>query len=412
MKRFINGLALFLLLPWHSGAQGIPLDSILSHIRRNHPMLAEYRQRAGAWEIYAQGTTAWMAPMAGLGTFMTPYPGQNPEDMDKGALMVSVEQSIPNRTRAKAAQHAMRARAGLEEARGAQQWNMLRAEARKAVYNWTAADEQLQQLRRQQDMLGIVHDLTRIRYGNSQGNAASIFQVEAKQARLRNMITEAESMKLEAEAMLKGLMAWPEGMPFHLQPARPEFDILRLSNDTTQLHARRSDIRETEERIRQMRLEQTARELQRKPDYRLRFDHMQPLGQTAPAQFTAMAMVTIPIAPWSAGMYRSESAGMDREISAMEKGKSALLLDARTRMLSLAAQLNGLRNQLKGYEEDILPALQRTFDAVRIAWTEDRETLNMVLDAWENINMARSEYLEKKQRYYALIADYEKTAEN
>lgn len=80
-----------------SFGQQMTLDSILTAIRTNNPMLEEYEKRIQAMEAYTEGATAWMAPMAGIGTFMTPYPGQEAmDDGDKGMLMFSVEQQIPN----------------------------------------------------------------------------------------------------------------------------------------------------------------------------------------------------------------------------------------------------------------------------------------------------------------------------
>lgn len=411
MKQKINWLVPFLLLPLWAGAQEIALDSILSVISRNHPMLAEYRLRATAFNAYAEGSTAWMAPMAGVGTFMTPYPGQRPDEMDKGAVMVSVEQSIPNRAKARAGQKALSAKAAAEEARALQQWNALRYEARRAVYQWSVASEQLTQLQQQEKVLLMMLDIARLRYREKQGSPAAIYQAEGKIAGIRNRITELETMQAESVAMLRSLMQLPDGTDFRPKPSIPEFDPLRLAEDSSQLSSRRSDVIESDEKIRQMRLAQDWQKLQNKPDYRLRFDHMQPLGNSTPVQFTAMAMVSIPIAPWSSRMYRAEVAGMEREIASMQQGKAATLLEARSKLTTLTIRLTGLRKQLERYESEIIPALNRNMEALMTAYSENREALTMVLEAWEELTMAHQEYLETKERYYLLITDYEKTAE-
>ena len=57
-------------------AQIIGLDSVLHLIDRQNPMLQEYDNKVAALNTYTEGANSWMAPMVGIGTFMTPYPGQ------------------------------------------------------------------------------------------------------------------------------------------------------------------------------------------------------------------------------------------------------------------------------------------------------------------------------------------------
>ena len=63
----------------------LSLDTILKRIDRNNLLLQSYGLRAEGYKYTAKAATAWMAPMVGVGTFMTPYPGQEVmEDRDKG----------------------------------------------------------------------------------------------------------------------------------------------------------------------------------------------------------------------------------------------------------------------------------------------------------------------------------------
>src|SRR5688572_22635079 len=89
--------ALSLLLSIQLQAQVLTLDSVLILIDQNNPMLQEYDSKVKALNEYAAGAKSWMAPMVGGGTFMTPYANQMlMDERDKGAWMLSVEQSIPN----------------------------------------------------------------------------------------------------------------------------------------------------------------------------------------------------------------------------------------------------------------------------------------------------------------------------
>src|SRR5687768_7011210 len=57
-------------------AQVVTLDSVLRTIDKQNPMLQEYDNKVKALNTYAEGSKSWMAPMVGVGTFMTPYPNQ------------------------------------------------------------------------------------------------------------------------------------------------------------------------------------------------------------------------------------------------------------------------------------------------------------------------------------------------
>jgi hypothetical protein len=79
---------ILLLLPFYTTAQQrevLSLDTILHRIDKNNLLLQSYGLKAESYKHTAKAATAWMAPMIGVGTFMTPYPGQElMDDRDKG----------------------------------------------------------------------------------------------------------------------------------------------------------------------------------------------------------------------------------------------------------------------------------------------------------------------------------------
>jgi len=159
-----------------------------------------------------------------------------------------------------------------------------------------------------------------------------------------------------------------------------------------------------------MRLNQELQRIQSKPDFRLRFDHMQPIGNM-PTQFTAMAMVSIPIAPWSSKMYKSEVRGMYYDIEAMKRGRESILVETRGMLTGMAAKLKAMQLQLDNYSTKIIPALKKNYETEMLAYEENREQLPMVIDGWEAMNMAQIEYLNKREEYYLMIVSYEKELE-
>jgi len=188
------------------------------------------------------------------------------------------------------------------------------------------------------------------------------------------------------------------------------FEPLEIMYDTAALSAQRSDIRGIDETIEVMQLNQLLQRFQAKPDFKIRFDHMQPVGNM-PSQFSAMAMISIPIAPWSSKMYKSEVKGMQYEIEAMKRRRKAILSEARGRIAGLASEISTMHQELDNYEKKIIPALRKNYETIMLAYEENREQLPMVIDAWEAMNMVQMEYLEKLDEHYSMIVSYEKELE-
>lgn len=400
-----------LLATLASGQAVLPIDSVLGIIERRNPMLLEYDSKVRALDVYAEGATSLMAPMVGAGTFMTPYASQMlMEERDKGAWMFSVEQEIQNPGKLRANRNYLRSRANAAKQERKVRFNALRAEARTYYYEWIVAEKKLAVLAQNTEILELMLKLERIRYPLNQGNLGNIYKTEGRLAEVANMILMTQGEIEDRKSRLRGLMNAPQ-LDFRIDSlATIDFEALQIAEDTLSLVYQRSDIRRIDETIETMRLNQQAQRASAKPDFRLRFDHMQPIGNM-PTQFTAMAMVSIPIAPWSSKMYKSEIRGMQYDIEAMNSEKAAVLAEARAMLAGMAGQITRMKKQLDNYETRILPALQKNYDATMIAYEENRAQLPAVIDAWEAHNMAQMDYLEKLEEYYLMIIAYDKEAE-
>jgi len=215
----------------------------------------------------------------------------------------------------------------------------------------------------------------------------------------------------EQAIRLKSLTNLPPDVAMRVDTTtRVTYESAQIAYDTAQLGSQRSDVRQINKTIQQMRFSQQLQQSQGKPDFKVRFDHMQPLGNM-PTQFTAMAMVSIPIAPWSSKMYKAEVKGMQYDIEAMQRGRDAILIEARGMIAGMAARLNRMKEQLSNYDMKIIPALRRNYETTMLAYEENTEQLPMVIDAWEAMNMAQMQYLEKLEEYYNMIVSYEKELE-
>lgn len=393
-------------------AQVISLDSVLHLINTQNPMLQEYDSKVKALNTYTEGAKSWMAPMVGAGTFMTPYPNQLlMDERDKGSVMFSVEQEIPNPAKLNANKRYLSSRASVEEQGRSYQFNTLRAEAKTFYYQWLVAEKKLKVLRENERIVDLMLKLSRLRYPYNQGSLGNIYKVEGRISEVQNMILMTEGEIDEKQYRLKTLMNLPPDAQIMVDTAtRVRYEPSQIIYDTAALSAQRSDVRQIDKTIQVMQLNQQVQRSQAKPDFKVRFDHMQPLGKM-PTQFTAMAMVSIPIAPWSSRMYKSEVKGMQYDIEAMRKGREALLIETRGMLAGMAAKLVRMQQQLENYDTKIIPALRRNYQTMMLSYEENREQLPIVIDGWEAMNMAQMEYLNKLDEYYTMIVSYEKELE-
>jgi outer membrane protein TolC len=287
----------------------------------------------------------------------------------------------------------------------------LRSEAKENYYQWLVLEKKGKVLQENKRIVELMLKLARIRYPYNQGSLGNIYKAEARLHEVDNMIL-MNSAEIEDKAYrLKSLMKLSEEVKLSIDTTTQiSFDANKVLYDTAELSANRSDVQQINRSIEVMRQNQAWQKTQAKPDFRIRYEHMQPIGNMV-TQFTLMAMVSIPIAPWSSKMYKSEVAGMDYEIEAMQKGKEAIIIEARGMLAGMASQLVRMKQQLENYDQKIIPALKKNYETLLLAYEENREQLPIVIDGWEAMNMAQMEYLNKMQEYYLMIVRYEKEIE-
>jgi cobalt-zinc-cadmium efflux system outer membrane protein len=395
-----------------ANAQVITLDSVLSAIDQQNPMLQQFDQRVNAMNTYTAGAKSWMAPMVGAGPYWYPYPGQElMDERDKGMFMFNIEQDIPNPAKLNAKRNYFSSRASVEEKGRSIQYNKLRAEAKTLYYDWLVLNRKLSVLEENQQIVELMLELARLRYPYNQGSLGNIYKAEGRLYEVQNMTLMTQSEISEKEYRLKALMNMEPDAVFKLDTlTQVVFEPNQIAKDTASLRTNRSDVQQINRSIEVMLQNQILQSSQAKPDFRIRYEHMQPRGDM-PMQFSLMAMVSIPIVPWASKMYKSEVAGMNYEIEAMKREQAGILLEARGMISGMATQLKRMQQQLSNYELKIIPALRKNYETLMLSYEENREQLPIVIDGWEALNMAQMDYLEKMQDYYSMIVSYEKEIE-
>ncbi|MFD1186137.1 TolC family protein [Pontibacter rugosus] len=414
--RRVSWLFVMLLLSGASASaqqqQTVTIDSVLQRINESNPMLQVYDARSKAMDAYAEGANSWMAPMVGGGVFMSPYPGAEIMEMrDKGMIMLSAEQDIPNPAKLRAKEKYLQSRAAIENAGREVTFNQLRAQAKTAYYSWLVLENKMDVLKENGRIMEYMLKLARIRYPYSQGKLGSIYEAEARLGEVENMKLMTANQIVQQNVQLNMLMNLPKELRFNIDTLLAIPGPVELAADTTFLGQARSDVRQLDRTIASMQLNVEMERLERKPDFRVRFEHMYPRDNMMPQQFTAMGMVSIPIAPWSSKMYKANTKAMSLEIEAMQREREAILNEGQGMVRNMALELNTMREQTENYQARILPALKKNYDVTMLAYEQNTAQLPEVIDAWEALNMAQMEYLNRLQELYLMVVNYEKEVE-
>ena len=387
----------------------LSLDEIIQKIDSNNILLKTYGLRAEGYKYSADAATAWMPPMVGVGTFMTPYPFQKiMDDRDNGSIMLRLEQEIPNAKKLQAKKNYIQSQGSIENANRAVTLNDLRAQAKAQYFNWLIALEKINIIQQNAKVLEIMKKIEEVRYPYNQSQLSTVYRAEAEIQKNRNMLLMPQGDIAKAKAYLNALMNRPGNTDFRIDTSYEPRFVAAAFYDTASLASQRKDVLRMNESIRSMQLNIRAMKLERKPTFSIQFDHMSPLSSMMPKAFSVMGMMSIPIAPWSKKMYQSEIKSMQSNISAMEQERSAMLQETQGMLYGMQAEIQTMQQRIKSMEEKVIPALQKTFDASFISYQENKLTLTTVLDNWEALNMMQLDVQDEKQKLYQMIVDYEK----
>ncbi|HWW42160.1 TolC family protein, partial [Pedobacter sp.] len=387
----------------------VKLDTILNRIEKNNLLLQTYALKAESYKYKAKAGTAWMAPMVGVGTFMTPYPGQVVmDDRDKGSVMLQLEQDIPNPAKQNAQKRYIESKGDVDMAGRAIAMNTFKAQAKSLYYTWIVASQRIQILQENDKIMQMMKKIEQIRYPYNQSQLSGVYKASAKIEENQNMIRMQRGDIAKAKAWLNSLMNLPGNQELEIDTNYTPKFIPESALDTTLLARQRKDILQMEQNIRSMKLGVGAMKAQAKPDFKLRFDHMSPLSGMMPKAYSVMGMISIPIAPWSSRMYKSEVKAMNYEIQAMEKERSGMLQESQGMLYGMQYEIQSMEKRIAAMEDKIVPALKKTMDADFANYQENKLQITAVMGSWEALTMMQNNVLDEKMKLYQMIIDYEK----
>ena len=395
-------------------AQTLSLNNVLDSVERNNPLIASYSFKINAANSLAAGAKSWMPPMIGIGYDQTPYSLANGEtffNRNQGSTLIMVQQDIPNPGKQKAKQNYLSSLAAVDSAEFYSTKNKLFTEAKKEYIERYIAEKRLKIIDEEIDLLRFIIQTATSAYANNQSDLPSIFKAKARQHALEAMRVHESSAIAEANSKLNSLMNLPQNTKFLIDSIVPfhNYKISELDTNSTYIAMHRSEIQKLERTINSMQLNNALALSASKPDFSIRYEHYNMFGSRN--TFSLMGLMTIPIVPWAKKSYLSESRSIKLIIEAFHYEKLNTINEARSAILQSLLHTLAEYHEVNYYVNEIIPAYKKAFDASRLAYRNNTNTLIFTLMSWDDLNMSQMEYLYHLEQAYKSEIEYENAIE-
>lgn len=325
--------------------------------------------------------------------------------MNRAGITISVEQMIPNNKKLDARKNYLQSLSIVQQNNAAWTKNTFRYYAKYLYYQRLVAEKTLILVQENKELLTMLINTSEAKYPYNQSDLSTIFKAKAKLEELKNMEAMLLATIAESNIGLNTLMNREVNTTFAIDTSivLENYELKSKYTDTSAI--KRSDILSMQNSINSMKLNKELMYAQRKPDFGVRFNHFQMLGM--PNQYALMGMMTIPIAPWSSKMYKSEVKSMNFEIETMTKEKEGMQLMALRMINEKLVMLKYGKTQLSNFQSGIIPMYAKNFEANLLAYKQNTGNLFVLLDSWEMLLMKRMEYYSKTLEVLKIEADYE-----
>lgn len=378
-------------------AQQMSLPAVMDSIAANHPVVKMYNAEIRSMDAAAKGARSWMPPTVGAGFFMTPYNAklwQRDGDMlGMGSVAVSVEQMFPNRKKLNANENLMKAMSSVEKEKLFAALNENFQDAKKLYYSSIVLDKKLKVVKENEKMLDFMIRNAEIRYKNGLSKISAYYKAKAALGSSKNMQLMYENDLRVNRIRLNALMGRDAFAPLEIEP---EYNLNDYSLETfgqDLFYQNRSDLRGIDREINIAKLKQDLEKQNLKPEFGVKFENMFGFGGQ-PMQFSLMLMVKLPFVSWASGMNKANIESLKLKEEALQAQKEMMVNEYSGMAYGMRNELDLNKNQLKLYEDTIIPALKKNYKSMQLGYEQNTEELFMLYDAWEQLNMAQLEYFE------------------
>lgn len=395
-------------------AQVLHLDSVLAVIKVNNPQLKMYDADIQSMDAAAKGAKSWMPPQVNTGFFMTPYNAKmwKADDMNKGmgSYMLGVTQMLPNAKKLKADYNYMSSMSSVEKENKNYTINQLYAAAKTSYYQWMVLNKKIKIANDNLSLLEYMIKSMEIRFQYNMDKLPTYYKAKSQYSELQNMIVMLQNDIVQKRIMLNSLMARDKNIIFEIDTTYNLNDFKYLKLDSLPLAKNRSEIKAIEKSITINQLKAKAEKAKLLPEFGVRYEHMFAFGKQ-PQQFSAMLMVNLPFMPWSSKMFKANVNSYLLKNESLKWQKEMILNEATGMISGMSTELMSLNKQYEITQNSIIPALRRNYETALIAWQNNTGDLFVVLDAWEALNMAQIDALDKLQAILLTQVEIEKQLE-
>jgi hypothetical protein len=197
----------------------------------------------------------------------------------------------------------------------------------------------------------------------------------------------------EKRIRINALMAKNALNDFDIDTAYQLNDYTNIVFDSTLFYSNRSDLKAIDKDIILQALKQESERQSLRPQFGVRYDHMFGFGGL-PMQYSLMGMMKLPLAKWSSKMNKANIESLKWKGYALESQKQMMVNEYSGMAYSMRNELTLKKNQLKLYDENIIPALRNNYKTMQLGYEQNTEELFMLYDAWETLYMTQLEYTE------------------
>jgi len=412
-KFYIAIISCLILSATNLAAQTLSLDNILSTIKTNNPQLKMYDADIQSMDAAAKGAKSWMPPQVETGFFMTPYNTKmwKADEMNPGMgnYMLGVTQMIPNASKLKADFNLMSAMSSVEKENKNYTINQLKALAKTNYYQWLVLNKKIKIADDNLLLLDYMIKSMEIRYQYNMDKLPTYYKAKSQYSALESMILMLQNDISQKRIMLNTLMARDKNTKFEIDETYEIKDFNLAISDTTSLSKNRSDVKAIEKTMEINQLKIAAEKTKLLPEFGIKYDHMFAFGEQ-PQQFSLMGMITIPM-PWSTKMNKANIDSFQIKNESLNWQKQMILNEATGMISGMNTELTSLKKQYEIAQKSIIPALRKNYETAILAWQNNTGDLFATLDAWEALNMAQIDALDKLQSILAAQVEIEKQLE-
>lgn len=370
------------------------LERILDSIEVQNAGLQQFALKTNASNKRAEAVKTWDAPSIGVG--LSEFPYNAPKGMEARKMpMIRLQQMFPNFVRQKNQKTYYESFSQLNKDDKETMKNQLFFQAKNTFTEAYIAEKKLSVLEQQEKQIQLLLKIAEDRLQYSKAELPNIYKIRARLSDLKSQRIKIESAVGQSSAILNSLMNRPVGRPLEIDtladPATNRINILSIDSGYIKNH--RSDIDRISNEIETAKLQQKSILSQSKPTFGITWDNMRMAGGMY--MYNIMAMMTIPIARWSAKGYKNDARSLDFEIQAKQKDFEDRVQQTLGAVRKQQLEIQTAKEDLNIFKTEVIPAYQKTLQANLDALGENQGNIYETLTAWEDLTMKEFEYYEK-----------------